>query len=169
MAATFASNLDGGVWLLLIFASVTDLRSGKIPNKLTFSFLAFGLIFRFFFQEGIPSLGSGLLSILTAFALFFPLYFAGIMAAGDVKLLMAIGAWVPTSDIFKLAGFTIVIGALVGLFQMFLKMGAKSSFKSLLAHLQAHEKKHSTRMPLAPAFFCAFCFLKISEIQGWKF
>jgi len=169
MAGAFKIFIEGGPWLLLFLATVTDLRSGKIPNLLTFSFLATGLLLRLFSQEGTASFGEGLLGSFTGFGLFFPLYFAGIMAAGDVKLLMALGAWISAGEVFKLAGITIVIGAMVGLFQTILRQGAKSSFKNIIAHLQSSEKKQSTRMPLAPAFFCAFCFLKISEIQGWSF
>lgn len=169
MAGALFSNWDGLVWLLLFLATVTDLRSGKIPNLLTFSFLGVGIFLKFFFEGGFSSLGEGLLSVLLAFALFFPLYFAGIMAAGDVKLLMAAGIWLNTSQVLKLAGATVVIGAIVGFLVMLQQRGIKSSIQNLSHHLQAHKKKNSTRMPLAPAFFCAFCFLKISEIQGWKF
>lgn len=169
MAGALWLDHDWGIWLLLFLATITDLRSGKIPNLLTFSFLLVGLAVKYLSQPGLENLSSGLLGVATGFFIFSPLYFATIMAAGDVKLLMAFGAWSSPPDVVKLAGATIIIGAAVGLFQMIKARGLGHSLKNLSAHFKKDTEKTATRMALAPAFFCAFCFLKISEIQGWDF
>ncbi|NBX77635.1 MAG: prepilin peptidase [Proteobacteria bacterium] len=152
-----AGALEIGVWCLLFLASVTDVLWGKIFNALTFPFLAVGLSFRFF-SFGWEDLTVGLLSVGVALAVFFPLYFSKIMAAGDVKLLMAAGAWLNPSQTLKLAALTIVIGALAGILIRLFRNGLKDLFRSKL-----------TRIPFAPAFLCAFSVLKIAETRGWTF
>lgn len=150
-----AGALEMGVWALLLVASVTDLLWGKIFNALTFPFLVGGLGIRFF-SLGSPELGVGLLAVGAALITFFPLYYSQVMAAGDVKLLMAAGAWLTPTETFKLAGLTVVIGALTGLIILVYRRGFKKS-------------KEKTRIPFAPAFLCAFSFLKIAETRGWTF
>jgi len=152
-----AGALEMGVWCLLLVASVTDLLWGKIYNALTFPFLMVGLGLRFF-SFGWEDLSMGLLAVGTATLVFFPLYYSRVMAAGDVKLLMAAGAWLNSSQTLKLAGLTVVIGAVVGLAIRLFRNGLKDLFHSKL-----------TRIPFAPAFLCAFSVLKIAESRGWIF
>lgn len=145
-----AGAFEIGVWALLFLASVTDLIWGKIFNALTFSFLFLGLSLRFF-AFGFTDLQSALLAVGTALLLFFPLYYSHVMAAGDVKLLMAAAAWLSPAQTLKLAVLTILVGALAGLVVLVIRRGRKR-----------------TRIPFAPAFLCAFSFLKIAEIRGWS-
>lgn len=147
-----------GVWSLLIGASITDILWGKIYNALVFPFLIVGLAFQFF-DAGFPAFSTGILATASAFGLLFPLYFSKIMAAGDVKLLMAVGAWLSPKEVFNLALLSILVGALVGLFLMVAKNGLKGTFENFL--------NRKTRVPFAPAFLCAFSVLKVAEIRGW--
>lgn len=162
-----AGVFEIGVWCLLILASVTDIVWGKVYNALTLPFLFAGLLLHLF-TSGAVQAGTSLLAVGTAFAVFFPLYFAKIMAAGDVKLLMAAGAWLDPKSILHIAGVSIVLGALVGLIILIGRKGIVGATKSLSEHLSPHEKKSSTRVPFAPAFLCAFSILKIAESRGWS-
>lgn len=72
-------------------AVVTDLISRRIPNKLTAPVALAGLLL----QTGVSGwsgLLDGLLGFLAAFVFFLPFYLARWVAAGDIKLLMAVGA-----------------------------------------------------------------------------
>jgi prepilin peptidase CpaA len=73
-------------------AVVTDLRERRIPNWLTIPLLVAGVLFR-----GATEWGDGLLSALSGmsvgFGIFFVLWLAGGSAAGDVKFMAAVGAW----------------------------------------------------------------------------
>ncbi|HYN54200.1 MAG TPA: prepilin peptidase [Methylotenera sp.] len=86
------SPLIQGLFFMLILAVITDLRARKIPNML----LLFGLIASLIGQTITPN-GVGWLNWLTgvcvAFACFIPLYLLRAMAAGDVKLMMAVGGF----------------------------------------------------------------------------
>lgn len=83
------------VWLvslILIEAAAIDGRSLRVPNWLTFHFLAGGLIFAFWkggsalFLTSMAGAAVGLMTLL-------PLYAIGGMGAGDVKLMAGMGAW----------------------------------------------------------------------------
>ncbi|MCA9489655.1 MAG: prepilin peptidase [Myxococcales bacterium] len=72
-------------------AAVTDLRSGKIPNALTFTMMIMGIVMN-------ATLGGdplvGLIGCAAGFAIHYPLWMLGVEKAGDAKLFMGIGACV---------------------------------------------------------------------------
>ncbi|KVX68069.1 prepilin peptidase [Burkholderia stagnalis] len=82
------------VTALVIVAASTDLTCRRIPNRL----LAVGLAGALVAQCVLLGLWAGALAWLagaaTGFALLMPLYLMRGMAAGDVKLMLTIGAWV---------------------------------------------------------------------------
>ena len=139
------------LWVLLAVASITDLIWGKIHNLLTFSFLAAGVVVRLF-EGGLSAGGMALYAAAAAFFIFFPLYYFKALAAGDVKLMMAVGAWTDLKFVLHLGLVSIVVGAAVGV---------------IVKLRQRDFKWGATTMPFAPAFLCAFFILKISEIKGW--
>lgn len=84
------------VWLVsfvLIEAAIIDGRQLRVPNWLTFHFIAGGLVFAFWtggralLLTSMMGAAVGLLSLL-------PLYAIGGMGAGDVKLMAGLGAWI---------------------------------------------------------------------------
>jgi len=157
------------LWVLLLIASLTDLLWGKIFNLITFPFLIAGLVCQFW-VGGVSAAIQGALAVAVALLLFFPLYYIKTFAAGDVKLLMAAGAWSNPGMVIELGVIAILVGALVGLVFLFRKSGLKLGLQSIGEHLRT---KHqvlilSHRMPFAPAFLCAFVFLKIAEVSGWS-
>ena len=79
----------GGVAALATFS---DLRTGRIPNALTFGAMAGGLLFSAIHAGG-AGLATSLLGGVVGLALFFPLFALGGMGGGDVKLLAAVGTW----------------------------------------------------------------------------
>ncbi len=79
--------------IMVLIATVSDIRSRKIPNWLVFPFLAAGLVVSTVIL-GWHGLGQSLLGILLAAVLMGTLYWLGGMGMGDVKLCAAIGAWI---------------------------------------------------------------------------
>jgi len=73
-------------------ALVTDLLWGRIFNWLTIPAILIGLAVSFFLG-GWNGLGSSFLGVIAAFVIYGALFAFRVMGAGDVKLLMAIGAW----------------------------------------------------------------------------
>jgi prepilin peptidase CpaA len=84
------------VWLVsfvLVEAAIIDGRSLRVPNLLTYNFLAGGLIFAFWKGGStllLMSIGGAAVGLLTLL----PLYAIGGMGAGDVKLMAGLGAWI---------------------------------------------------------------------------
>ena len=96
--------------LLVGFAAcVTDVRSRRIPNLLTFGAAAAGIAVHSSIGGwgGFQTASTGWLA---GTALFLPMFVLGGMGAGDVKLLAALGAWLGPRDAFWMA----VYGSMAG-------------------------------------------------------
>lgn len=82
----------------VIIASVSDLRTRRIPNWLVIPFLVAGVAVSGL-TGGWPGLGRSVLGALLGAAALGIFYLAGGMGMGDVKLFAAIGAWVGPSQL----------------------------------------------------------------------
>jgi prepilin peptidase CpaA len=78
---------------MLVIATISDIRSRRIPNWLVVPFLVAGVIISTA-TRGWSGLGQSLLGVLVAALLLGILYWLGGMGMGDVKLCAAIGAWI---------------------------------------------------------------------------
>ncbi|MBT9152144.1 MAG: hypothetical protein DDT35_00358 [Firmicutes bacterium] len=78
-------------YTLLAGSLYYDLGERRIPNVLTFTGMALGLMLQVAFH-GWAGLASSLLGLALGFLLLFPLFALGKFGGGDVKLLAAIGA-----------------------------------------------------------------------------
>ena len=157
-----AEGYEIALWCLLVLASITDLLWGKIFNAITFPFIVVGLGLHFAFG-GWHAGEQSALAVCLALVLFFPLYLMRVMAAADVKLLMAIGAWSEPALVLRLAVCSVIVGAAVGGIVLLRSMGTQESVRNVIGHLHAKAKVASHRMPFAPAFLCGYFLLKIAE------
>ncbi len=100
------------VVVILIEAAIIDGRQLRVPNWLTYHFLAGGLIFAFW-KGGSPLLAWSAAGAMTGLLTLLPLYAIGGMGAGDVKLMAGMGAWL--GPWFTLWAFvsTALVGALM--------------------------------------------------------
>jgi prepilin peptidase CpaA len=98
---------------LLGIAVVSDLRRRRIPNFLVVFGFALGLASQAY-SGGISGLGDGALGLLIGFAVFLPLYALRGMAAGDVKLMAMVGAFLTPQGALWAALFSLIAGALCG-------------------------------------------------------
>jgi prepilin peptidase CpaA len=109
--------LIGGVLVALVGA-VTDVRSARIPNILTYSALLAALGLRVALL-GLYGLKSGAFGMLLAGGLFLFLFVLGAMGGGDMKLMAAVGAWVGSEEVMTLilaaalAGGVLAIGRII--------------------------------------------------------
>src|ERR1035441_657089 len=74
-------------------ATVTDLRSRRIPNWLVLPFLVAGFVVSGWLH-GWQGLGQSVAGAALGLAIYGFLFWMGGMGAGDVKLCAAIGAWI---------------------------------------------------------------------------
>jgi len=78
--------------LFTIWATVSDLKSQRIPNWLTLCGLVAGIAWQVGFH-GLPGLGHAAAGFAIGFGTFFMLWMTGGSGGGDVKLMGAIGVW----------------------------------------------------------------------------
>ena len=157
---------------VVIVATITDLRTGRIPNWLVLPFLVLGLLVSAV-DRGWGGLGQSLLGVLEAAAVMGAVSYLGGMGMGDVKLCAAIGAWIGPSQLVGalvmtgLAGGVIALGyALAG---GFLKESLRGTRDIVWGFRKRGFRPHETlmldnpltrKMPYAPAIaigtICSF-------------
>lgn len=98
----------------LLGASVIDWRSHQIPNSLVLFVAASGLIYQML-AYGALGIGQSVLGMLLGLAALLPFYLMKGMAAGDVKLMAAVGAWLPLMTLSSAVLLTLLIGGVMGL------------------------------------------------------
>jgi prepilin peptidase CpaA len=93
-------------------ACVTDLRTRRIPNVLTFGAALTGSVYQFA-SGGIDGLGHSALGWLLGAVIFILPFALGGLGGGDVKLLAALGAWLGPADVLWLSLYTGVAGGVM--------------------------------------------------------
>ncbi|MEM5328142.1 prepilin peptidase [Paraburkholderia sp. JHI2823] len=98
------------VIVLAILAASTDIVSRRIPNRLIALGLVSALLVQMALRGVLPGCATWLGGAVTGFALLLPFYLLRGMAAGDVKLLMMLGAWLGAAVTVDIAVNTFIIG-----------------------------------------------------------
>lgn len=80
------------VTVVSMIACVTDLKSFRIANSITFPLAVSGIVFQAIVY-GLAGLQNSILGLMFGGLVLMLLYLIGGMGAGDVKLLAAVGAW----------------------------------------------------------------------------
>ncbi len=111
----------------LAAACVTDLRSRRIPNLLTYPLMLAGLGYHAALQ-GWAGLGFSAAGLGLGFGLLLLPFLLGFIGAGDVKLLAAVGAWLGWPGVLLAFVFTTVLGGLYGLIVLALHRGLLRRF-----------------------------------------
>ncbi len=148
---------------MVVAATITDLRSFKIPNWLVFPFMVSGLAVSAWLHgwAGVrQSLGGLSLALLVCGVL----AFLRALGMGDVKLCAAIGAWIGPAQLTTALIFTGIAGALIAcgwaIYAGFWREMMRQT-RNLLSHLGRHgiqphpelalDNPAARRMPYAPA------------------
>ena len=107
--------LDLALLAILLLASAFDIARRRIPNRL----LALGLLaaLALHLSSGTPSalLSTYLAGFAVGMLMFLPLYLMGGMAAGDVKLMATVGAFLGPTLVFQASLATYCAGGLLAL------------------------------------------------------
>ena len=98
---------------LLVLAAGTDVRTGRIPNKLTGAGLVAALLL--LAPSGPAALGGGVAGAAIAFGLTFPLFAVRALGGGDVKLLVMAGAFLGTGRVIPALLATALAGGVLAL------------------------------------------------------
>ena len=93
----------------IMLAGFKDLKSSKIPNSITFSMMATGLVWHGV-MDGVAGLGFSASGLFTGICIFLIPYIMGGMGAGDVKLMGAVGSIIGTKGGVIAAVLSILLG-----------------------------------------------------------
>jgi prepilin peptidase CpaA len=111
-----ADPRTGVLLALLILAAVIDYRTYRIPNWLTLSGAAFGLIYSAV-HPGVSDQGFlwSLGGLAFGFAVMLPMYVLRVMGAGDVKLMAMAGAFLGFNATFHAVLCTFIVGGIASI------------------------------------------------------
>lgn len=118
--------------VMLAAAVATDLLYRKIPNALTFSAAACGLLYHIYFN-GLDGFLFSLEGLLLGLGLLLFFHASGMMGAGDVKLMGAVGSILGPAAVFKAFLFTAIAGGIYALIVLAWH-GQLFSFMKRIAH-----------------------------------
>ena len=99
---------------LAVLSTVTDLRTRRIPNRLTGPAMALGVVLHFTAGGATDALKS-VAALMLCGSVFLLFHLAGGMGAGDVKLIAAQGALLGLAGVVSLLVFTALAGGLLAL------------------------------------------------------
>jgi len=130
----------------LLSASITDLHSRRIPNKLVVVLGLLGMLYSVLVAGWVAGGARALTSCTIGFALWIPFYALRMLGAGDVKLFAAASCWLAPSQVFSAAVVSAFAGGLLSVIGLVMAHGlGLTTFR--LAHLARDPKLLAT--PLA--------------------
>jgi prepilin peptidase CpaA len=106
-----------GAFVLAGTACWFDVRTRRIPNRLTFPAAALGMMAATVAHGGPGALASAV-GLVVGLGLFFPLFVLKGLGAGDVKLMGALGAWLGSSVVLGVAFYTALAGGVLAIVLM---------------------------------------------------
>lgn len=96
----------------VIIAAYFDLKERKIPNKITFPAMIWGIVFLTVIS-GLKGLQTGIVGCLFGFAVFFIPFAMGFMGGGDVKMMAAIGSMLGWHQSALVVVYTAITGGII--------------------------------------------------------
>lgn len=122
--------LDIVLLVVLIPSLYYDLVQNRIPNFLTVSGMAFGILAAFLLgTEG--QIQGHLFGLVLGFGFFYILYLFGWVGGGDVKLMGAIGSLKGVPFLLNVLIYTSILGGLIALLFLLKAFLKKESFRKL--------------------------------------
>lgn len=125
------------IWISIIvslIAAVTDWRTRKVRNVLVFPVCLAGVIWQFM-GDGVSGVQNAVIGAAIPLVLF-PLFVLRMLGAGDIKLLMALGAWLGLKDCGVLLVFSILFGGAMALGIMLINRNGKERLMKLWVYFK---------------------------------
>lgn len=112
----------GLLFLALIAATLTDIKSRRIPNVLCLGLIIAGLFLQMH-TAGLEGLWTGMGGMVAGLIVFLPFYLGGGMGAGDVKLMAAAGSFFSPMTALLAACLTLIAGGIMAMLFLVMKQG----------------------------------------------
>lgn len=118
--------------LLLLLATLADLKSDRIPNGFVVLGIAIGALCSLRHGSDIWHM---VVSMLLAFLLLYPLFKIGALGAGDVKIFMMIGSFVEVKELLMVLVLSFIIGALCSLIKLLSEHNGRERLYYFLSYI----------------------------------
>ena len=141
---------------LVLLAAVTDIRSLTIPNMIPLFILAAFAFTAIFDPTYIVDLENSLISAAVIFVITFIMFAAGILGAGDSKLLAALGLWIPIAKIWGFVLIMSLMGAVLGVVALTVRKSSVISYGFEEGSWFGQLKQGRSAVPYAVAIAVAF-------------
>lgn len=119
---------------LLFLMMLSDLYSDRIPNGMIPLGIAAGL-FCSFRQHGLWGVLYALLSMTAAFLLTYFLFKLGALGAGDVKVFLVVGSFVPIRECLVIVAVSFGIGAIVSIGRLITERNAAERMRYFASYM----------------------------------
>lgn len=147
---------------ICLVATITDIRSRKVYNWLTFPAMILALVLNLM-DQGWSGLGLSCFGLLVGGALFVPVFiFDDGMGAGDIKLMAVVGAFMGWKFSINAALYAVLIGGVLALIILLIHGELWESLKNIARFIRSLvipklameklSKKH--RLPYAVCIAC---------------
>lgn len=160
-----------------VTASITDWRTGLVPNRLTYPTALIAVVFwslSGFFSgpatglDAMLGLGAGLVPMMIIFTL-------GGLGGGDVKLMACVGAWSATwTVVLSTVVYAMLVALVMAIVIMIAKGAVRQTFNRLLGALlsktaggEADLPKDGLTVPFALAITIGFAIAGAEQMLGW--
>lgn len=139
----FGTHENAELWLLMfavafsMISAVIDVRTGRIPNRLTYSGIIIAVLSRtaiFGWKGLLSAVGGGLLTGIV-FLLF---YLVRVMGAGDVKLMTVMGCFAGPAKGIEIMLACAIFGGLMALFYMIYLKRIRRTVANLVSLIRFH-------------------------------
>lgn len=129
------------VFLVLVPASLFDLRRYQIPNALHGAALMISLIGRLEAQ-GIRGFLPWFLGIIIPFILCYFFYRCHMLGAGDSKLFSVVGSFIGGRQVLRIMAVSLIMGAVMAVGKLFLCQNAISRFRRFFQYVTQCVNNH---------------------------
>ncbi|AZN43002.1 A24 family peptidase [Paenibacillus albus] len=150
------------VVLLVAAAFISDIRSMRIPNKLTVSFLGAGVLYHLI-AEGLNGVGYSLLGALAGLLPLLILYALRGIGAGDVKFFAALGALIGAVNVLHVLTSSVLYGGLLGVLMLAFNKTPRKRLMLGIVSVLVTSKTEGTRFPfmiaVVPGVITAWYFI----------
>jgi prepilin peptidase CpaA len=153
--------------IISVIGGISDWKTRKIPNWLTFGTFFLALIYSIF-QFNLNAFLNCFVGFFVGLLILLIPYILGGMGAGDVKLLAAIGSLVGYKNIVVVFFYTAIAGLFIGIFWIISRPGHLKFLISTGQVFPTVDKKE--KVPYGLAIMCGtigYVFLKYKYFPFW--
>ena len=129
-------SLDALLLVMVVLAAANDLRTRRIPNLLLLAGMLGALTLHGFSPLPVTALTRAFSGAAIGLLIFMPLYCLRGMAAGDIKLMVAVGFFNTPAEMLQVALLTVCVGGLMALLVVLFNGRLRAAIANVLSLLR---------------------------------